>query len=407
MFKFRDHWTPAELKIKDEIADLRYTFRNGGINSDGCKTSIQDAISTPSSPLTFKRVISEVVQEAVEPNLIGTSLLSRIDYDGYGSTITFGTMGAVGGIQLDMAEGQEYPEFGIQTGNGTVTANIGKSGLALKVTEEMIKYSQWDIIGLHLRQAGYAMARNKERKIFDLINRLGVVVFDNSNPANSEIGRTSGRDLTGAGNGSMTVDDLFDMYAKTLERGFTPNVCLVHPLAWATFLKDPVLREFALQSGGTQGAWFNGLPTNVSPNTPDVWKSLGKMQGPTAMDPSPAERAPTQQSTMTMPGLFPFGGLRIIPSPNVPFDTVNKTTSIIMMDTSNLGAIVVAEDPMSEQWDDPARDVMKIKIRERYGMVLFNEGLAVSVAKNVSVDPNEIVLPPQATVSGIAPIVRK
>ncbi len=407
MFKFRDHWTPDELKIQDEIADLRFTFRNGGINQDGCKTSIEDAISTPSSPLTFKRVISEVVQEAVEPNLIGTSLLNRIDYDGYGTTITFGTMGAVAGIQLDMAEGQEYPEFGIQTGNGTVTANIGKSGLALKVTEEMIKYSQWDIIGLHLRQAGYAMARNKERKIFDLVNRLGVVVFDNDNPASAEIGRTSGRDLTGAGNGSMTVDDLFDMYAKTLERGFTPNVCLVHPLAWATFLKDPVLREFALQSGGVNGAWFNGLPSNVMPSTPDVWKSLGKMQGPTAMDPSREEREPTQQSSMNMPGLFPFGGLQIIPSPNVPFDTVNKTTSIIMMDTSNLGAIVVAEDPMSEQWDDPARDILKIKIRERYGMVLFNEGLAVSVAKNVSVDPNEIVLPPQATVSGISPIVRK
>jgi hypothetical protein len=306
-----------------------------------------------------------------------------------------------------MAEGQEYPEFGVQVGSGTVTANIGKSGLALKVTEEMVKYSQWDVIGLHLRQAGRAMARHKERKIFDMINNMGVVIFDNDTPNNSEIGRSSGRGLDGNGNGSFTVDDMFDMYAKTLERGFTPNVILCHPLAWATFLKDPNLREMALQSGGTMGAWFNGLPNNVSPSTPDVWKSLGRMQGPTAADPSEAERVGTQQSTITMPGMFPFGGLRIIPSPFVPFDSGTKKTSIIMMDTTELGAIVVAEDPMSEEWNDPARDIMKIKIRERYGMVLFNEGLAVSVAKNISIDPNEIVLPPQATIANVSAITRK
>lgn len=403
----RDTWTPEELEIRDEIAHFRYAFRNGGLTPEGDRMSISDAISTPSSPLMFKRVITEIVQEAIEPNLIGTGLLNRIDYDGYGTTITFGTMGAVGGIELDMAEGQEYPEFGIQVGSGTVTANIGKSGLAMKVTEEMIKYSQWDVIGMHLRQAGRAMARHKERKIFDMINRMGVVIFDNNNPSASEIGRTSGRDLTGAGNGSMTVDDLFDMYAKTLERGFTPNVILCHPLAWATFLKDPNLREFALQSGGVNGAWFNGMPSNVSPGTPDVWKSLGKMQGPSAMDPSRAEREGTQQSTITLPGLFPFGGLTIIPTPMVPFDAVNKTTSIIMMDSAELGALVVAEDPTSEEWRDPSVDITKIKIRERYGMVLFNEGLGVSVAKNISVDPNEIVLPPQATIANVSPIVRK
>lgn len=407
MAVIRDKWTPEELKVKDEIQDLRHVFNNGGYTEDGAKLTLSDAISTPSAPMAFKRVITEVVQEAIEPNLIGTGLLNRIDYDGYGSTITFGTLGAVGGIQLDMAEGQEYPEFGIQMGNGTVTANIGKSGLALKVTEEMIKYSQWDIIALHLKQAGYAMARHKEKKIFNMFNSLGVTIFDNVDPNNAQIGRTTGRDLTGAGNGSLTVDDLFDMYARTLERGFTPDVVLVHPLAWATFLKDPVMRQFALANGG--GQWYNGIPSasSLMPSTPDVWKSLGKMQGPTAMNPTNAERVGTQKSTMTFPSLFPFGGLRMIPSPMVPFDPVAKTTSIIMVDTKQLGALVVAEDPMSEQWDDPARDIKKIKIRERYGLVLFNEGLAVSVAKNISINPNEIVLPPQATITNLSPIAQK
>lgn len=405
MAVFRDKWTSEELKIKDDIGQLRHVMSNGGVNQDGAVTSISDAISTPSAPMAFKRVITEIVQEAIEPNLIGTQLLSRIDYDGYGSTISFGTIGAVAGIELDMAEGQEYPEFGIQTGNGTVTANIGKSGLALKVTDEMIKYSQWDIVAMHLRQAGKAMARHKERKIFDMFNRLGVVIFDNDNPNSAEIGRTTGRDLTGAGNGSMTADDFVDMYAKTLERGFTPDVVLVHPLAWATFLKDPVLRQFAMASGG--GSLYNGGIPSLSPNTPDAWKNLGKMQGPTIASPSREEREGTQTSTMSLPVGLPFGGLRMIPSHMVPFDPVNKTTSIIMLDSSNVGAIVVAEDPTSEEWDDPARDIKKIKIRERYGMVLFHEGQAVSVARGISTQPNEVVLPPQVTLSNVSPIVQK
>ncbi len=404
MTVLRDYWTPEELDKKDEINDFRYVFRNGGVTPDGARMSIQDAISTPSSPMMFKRVITEVVQEAIEPNLIGTSLLNRIDYDGYGTTITFGTMGAISG-ELDMAEGQEYPEFGVQMGNGTVTANIGKCGLAMKITEEMIRYSQWDVIGLHLRQAGRALARHKERRIFDMFNSMGVVVFDNTTPANAEIGRTTGRDLTGAGNGSMTMDDLYEMYAKTLERGFTPNTILMHPLAWSTWVKDPVMREFALNSGG--GTWYGGFNNSPTPQTPSTWSNLGRMQAPSAADAPQAERQPTQQSGAQIPNYFPFGGLKIVVTAQVPFDPSTKTTTIIMLDDMEVGALVVAEDPMMEEWNDPARDILKIKMRERYGMVLFNEGLAVSIAKNISIEANEIVLPPQATIEGIAPIVRK
>lgn len=404
MTVLRDYWSPAEIAAKDDISDFRYVFRNGGVTPDGDRMTLQDAISTPSSPMMFKRVITEIVQEAVEPNLIGTSLLSRIDYDGYGTSITFGTMGAISG-ELDMGEGQEYPEFGVQVGNGTVTANIGKSGLAVKLTEEMIRYSQWDVVGMHLKQAGRALARHKEKKIFNMLDAMGVVVFDNVTPVSSEIGRTTGRDLTGAGNGSMTMDDLFDMYARTLERGYTPDTILVHPLSWATWLKDPVMREFALNAGG--GDWYGGMSGSLSPQTPAVWSNLGKMQAPSPADAPMNERSPTQTSTPTIPSYFPFGGMRLIASAQVPFDPVAKTTSMLMMDSKELGAIVVAEDPTMEEWNDPARDIMKIKMRERYGMVLFNEGLAVSIAKNISIEPNEIVLPPQATIAGIAPIIRK
>ena len=121
------------------------------------------------------------------------------------------------------------------------------------------------------------------------------------------------------------------------------------------------------------------------------------------------ERQGTQTSTFEFPSYFPSSatGLRILPSPHVPFDAVAKTTSIIMLDSNNTGAIVVAEDPTMEEWRDQSVDITKIKIRERYGLTVFNDGQAVAVARNVSIEPNEIVLPPQATVANLPKIVKK
>ena len=143
------------------------------------------------------------------------------------------------------------------------------------------------------------------------------------------------------------------------------------------------------------------------PTSANAWSAIGKAKGPTEKNPTKEEREGTQTSAFEFPINFPFGGLRIIPSHHVQFDPQTNTTSIYMMDTTELGAIIVNEDPTSEEWTDPARDITKIKVRERYGMVLFNEGLAISVAKNVSIEPNEIVLPPQTIISGVTPIARK
>lgn len=399
-------YNTKELQLQDEIQSVRTLFKQGGVSSEGAQITLRDALSTPDAPVAFKRVITEIVQEAIQPLLIGERLLDRISFPGASNQVTFRTFGAIGSEDLSMAEGQEYPEVSMATGQGNFIANIGKHGIAVSVTEEMLRYSLWDIVSMHVRQAGYALARHKERQIFNLINSIGVRVFDNQDPTKAQIGRTSGRDLTGAGNGSFTMDDLFDMYAAHVERGFNPDTILCHPLAWSTFAKDPVMREFALSSGSMSG-WFNTMPTNVSPALPANWEKVGKMAGPSPRDPSKEQREGTQKSVFTFPDYSPLSGVKVLASPHVPFDATKKTTSILMLDSKNTGAIIVDEAPHMEEWRDPARDIYKIKIRERYGFGLYHDGLGVSVASNVSIEPNEIVLPPQATVANLAKIVRK
>ena len=77
--------------------------------------------------------------------------------------------------------------------------------------------------------------------------------------------------------------------------------------------------------------------------------------------------------------------LRIVISPFIGYDASNNTTDIIMCDSRELGVLITDEQPVTEEWKDPARDIHKVKIRERYTMALLNNGLATRHAKGVKV----------------------
>lgn len=413
------------MEIKDAVK-LEQVFRNNGKDPMSRETiTLTDALAVPNAPMMFPKVVSNIVKEAVEPLQIGTSLLTRINYS-YGQTITFGSVGAI--TAADIPEGGEYPERSMQGGGATVTASIGKSGVAVRVTDEMIRYSQFDVIGMHLRAAGRALARHKEQKIFGLIRALGTTVFDNITPATSAKGVTTGRNMQGAANGAVTVDDIFDTYAQIITQGFMPNTLLMHPLTWTMFLKDAQLRAFALMSGG--GPFFSswsGNPASRAPWDASSQGGLGVSGGqrivPGETDGGHSGAAASAahalqaselldhpQDINSAPQLPNYLGLpfRIIVSPFVPFDPRRKLTDIYMFDSSELGVLIVDEDITTEEFDDPRVDIRKIKIRERYGLGILNEGLAIGKLANVHVVPNEIAMPVQANIdisgSSLAPI---
>lgn len=328
-----------------------------------------DALATPDASILIPKVISNVVKEAIEPLLVGTSLMQTIRFSA-GQQITFPAAGAF--TAEDIPEGGEYPERKLEVA-GTVTAFIGKSGVKVRITDEMLRYSQYDVMSMHIRAAGRALARHKETKIFNMINNEGVTVFDN-NVANKQ---TSGRDSGGAGNGTITLDDLLVMYSKIVERGFIPNALLMSPLGWLVFARDPILRAFGFANGGPIFT-----PLQGEPGLARSWYQAGINVGPSAA-------APYAASTYAnVPNLFP-APLRIIVSPFVSYTAAAGATAaktnMIMCDTNELGIIVIDEDITTEEWDDPNRDIRTIKFRERYGLGILNEGKAIAVAKNINI----------------------
>ena len=72
-------------------------------------------------------------------------------------------------------------------------------------------------------------------------------------------------------------------------------------------------------------------------------------------------------------------------SPYVPYDPVNNSTNIGLIDSREVGVLTVAEDPTTTQWNDPERDIEQVKIRERYAVNVLNEGRAIRWAKNIIV----------------------
>jgi hypothetical protein len=379
-----------DFEIKD-AKELEFLWRRNGEQENGERISLKDALSVPNAPMLMPKVISNIVKEAQEPLLVGTSLLQRINYS-YGQTITFPAVGAL--VAADIAEGQEYPERSLQMGGATVTANIGKSGVAVKVTDEMIRYSQFDVIGMHLRAAGRALARHKEVKIFNLIRAMGVPVFDNVTPTSSLKGVTTGRDLSGSGNGSVTMDDVFDAYAQIITQGFFPNTLLMHPLTWTMFVKDATLRSFMLANGGgTYFATWTGNPAGRAPWDNSSQGGLGVSGGQNILPgqtstggtaphgqppselldhPQTLDSAPVLPSYMNVP-------FRIIVSPFVPYDPRRKLTDIYMFDSSELGVLIVDEEVTTEEFADPRVDIRKIKLRERYvltQLIVYSKFLA-------------------------------
>jgi len=371
---------------KNKLKQFQFIWNNSGMDVDGAEFKLQDMYSVPDAPILLPKVISTVVREAMEPMMIGTSLLQRINFS-MGQTILLPAASALSVAELDIPEGGEYPEAKMTQGGAAMVANIGKSGIAVKISDEMVRYSQVDVINMHLRAASRALARHKEVKIFNMIGAEGLVYFDNANPVNSVLGVSHGRSFNGAANGSVTAEDLFDLWGHLLARGFSGDTMLVHPLTYTMFLKDPNMRAMFFNANtNVMFASWRGQAKGGNP-----WElaaggmSVGKIED-VQPDTSVELRGQSLDSAPILPGYL-SSPMSIIVSPFVKYDPIKKLTDIMIFDRGELGVILVDEDPTTEEWADPARDIRKIKIRERYALGILNEGQAVALIKNaVNVD---------------------
>lgn len=378
--------TPLVRKDKANLSKVRDVWtKNGYLDNSGEQITLdqllekdisatrqmQDNFSTD-LPLLTPRVISNLVREAIEPNLVLTPLLNRVNYS-HGTRVSFPTFGALANGAADIAEGEEYPEGTMEMG-GQTECIIGKSGIAVKVTEEQKRYSQFDIISMNFRAAGRALARLKEQKVSTLITTNGTTLIDNSDSAYPSC---TGRDAGGSYNGTLTLDDMFKAWSTMVNTGFIPNTLIMHPFAWKIFAEEGMSRLFGFNSGNQAMLWQ--MPQGSPGNAGSPWTQTALNQNTYVSSPE------NIASTFTrVPSLFPTN-FNIIVSPYMEFTAATNVTDIVFCDINELGIMVVDEDVTMDEWNDPARDIMKMKLRERYGLAVMNDGRGIGLLKNVKI----------------------
>lgn len=314
---------------------------------------IQDFMASPAATILIPKTIVMAARTAAEPVYIASNFLKRVRMPNSGALYVFPTFGPM--RAMDIAEGQEWPT---QTIEGElfegVEIRIGKSGVRLAFTEEVVQDSQWDVIAMMIEQAGRAMARHKEQKIFRQFTMHGWKVFDNTpatKMANPDAA-TTGTDVDGNLNDTFSVADFLDLIIAVMLNEFDPNTILMHPMTWITFAKQELMNSMM---GG-----MNLYPATDQPGSMKL--------GPNSLQ-----------------GRIPFA-FDLMLSPQIPINMATKRYDMYCIDRNNIGVLLEKEGLSTEKFNDPTRDIFNIKLKEKYGIGIFHQGRAIAVAKNIALD---------------------
>ena len=339
--------------LNDKDKEVMDIFKRvvGGESISGW--NLMDFLATPQAKVLIPRVIIGTMRKAADPVYMASNFYKKIRMKS-GQAVMFPSIGVM--RAHDVAEGQEIPQETIdwQTHKGSLI-QIGKAGVRVQFTEEILKDAEFDIVGMMLSEAGRAMARLKEQKAFIEFQGHSWDVFNNNlraqDPVKWALAGTTGVDYNNVLNDTLSVDDLLDLVISVYNNEYTPTDLIMHPLVWSVFARNGLTGSLTATQDG-----------NAKREQPSSTFKLGPD---------------------SIQGRLPFA-FNVNLSPFAPIDKENKTFDIFCVDGNNVGVQIVKDDLTTEEFRDPARDIRNVKTIERYGFGTFNEGRAICAAKNIS-----------------------
>lgn len=360
---------------KEGFAAMEMAARNAyGDYSKGAM-SVREAITSTDTMYLIPKVIEGQLREATEPEYLGTRFFNKVKVDENTSSAVY-VIPIVGELKAaEVVEGGRYQEDRAEIStleNATLEIRVKKYGCRVSITEEALSDSSWDILGINVRKMGQAMGRLKEELIFNNFTKHGHLVFDNNQRQVTPEAGTTGLGKDGQYNDTLSIEDFLDLTLALLGNGFNPTDVIMHPLVWVVFAKNSMIGN---------GLTFGALGgNNVHPN--------GAIQGTPAAF-GMANNGDGQKFVLSpdqVQNRLPFG-LTVSMSPWVNFDKLNKKFDMYCLDRNEVGIIAQKEEVKIDQWIDPERDIKLLKVKERYGIGILNNGRAITVAKNIAVAP--------------------
>lgn len=356
------------------------------------RTSIQESLMSTDTIKLIPKVIEGQLREAAEPEYLATRFMNTIHVEGGTSSVY--VIPVVGELRAsEVSEGGRYNEDSVDFNtleNGTLEVRVKKIGLKVSITEEAISDSSWDIYGINVRKMGQAMARYKEEWCFNSFSNHGHVIFDNNLREQLPEAGTTGRAQDGSFNDTLSIEDFLDLVLALMANDMTPTDIIMHPLTWVIFARNSMIGN-----GMTYGAFGaqHVHPWGATQGTPG-FAGLAADEGPQQFIMRPEQ----VQNRLPMPLTMNF-------SPFVNFDKVNKKFDMYCVDRANVGVIVEKEGLSTDNWTDPERDIRLLKVKERYGVGILNNGRGITVARNLAVAPTYPV-PPTVNIQTTIPDAR-
>ena len=370
-----------EPKVDPKSFDImeKMVLNLNGIYDKG-RTTIEEGLTSTDVIKMIPKVIEGQLREAAEPEYLASRFMTTIHVDGGQSAVY--VIPVVGEIHAsEVTEGGRYNEDYLDINtveNGQLEVRVKKIGLKVKITEEAIQDSSWDIYGLNVRKMGQAMGRYREEWCFNSFSDHGTPIFDNARRAQMPEAGTTGRASDGSFNDTMTIEDFLDLVLALMSNGQTPTDIIMHPLVWVVFARNSMIGN-----GLTYGAFGADQvhPWGATQGTPG-FAGLAAEEGPQKLIMSPSQ----VQNRLPMPMTVNF-------SPFVKFDKITKKFDMYCIDRSNVGVIVEKEALTTDNWTDPERDIRLLKCKERYGVGILDNGKGITVARNLAVAPTYPVPP--------------
>ena len=335
------------------------------------RVTVQETLHTTDVVKLIPKVIEGKLREAAEPVYLATRFMKTVTVaSGNSAVYVIPIVGEL--VAHEISEGGRYPEESVDYAtmeNGTFEIRVKKVGLKVSITEEAVTDGAWDIMGINISKMGRAMARYKEELCFNAFSDQGHPVFDNALRGQKPEAGTSGRAADGSYNDTLSVEDFLDR---------VPTDVIMHPLTWVVFARNSMIGN-----GMTYGAMGASQvhPWGATQGTPG-FAGLQADQGPQKLIMTPEQT----QNRLPMP-------IRINFSPFVKFDKINKKFDMYVLDANEVGVIAQREALSTDNWTDPERDIRLLKVKERYGVGIQDNGRGIVVARNLAVAPTYPVPP--------------
>lgn len=381
----------------------------------------------------FSTAIEVFMMNYIRPQLIVSNYLARTIP--VGPTLNRSMIAMVRGF--GMVKISEVPRYGtyptlqpsLNDYANQMAFDTRKFGVKLEIDKDLANSDEWGVLGFLMTGIADAFRYRKEEEVIRMVNSMGKVLYDNSNPAAGVFGvTTSGRGINGTHNGTVTLEDITRAMGYASMRGMDIGYMLIHPFTVFEMFGDSELRNIlgtATMAGRMPAAPFNSGwdhpmgedyairmraygADGVGGTTGTVW-NWGEVVGAgavTGVDPYSAGLN-TTQAYGAMRANIPGANVTVLVTPQVPIKKVTVqsrekfVTNIYLIATQKPVAILQEEQVGSIEWQDVEKEVSYMAFREKYAVIPMHQGRGVFILKNVVVDRNYSNFNAQYTVTAL------